>query len=192
LLLELDTPGADLPAWKRSLSALIDELEADPATEPIILARARVDVARAFARVEDHAQAEALLRQALAALDATDKPDALEARRALGSVTVSAGRAAEGLQMLEAVLEREIEVYGPDSLAVARTRIGVGRALVQLRRFDEAEALLLHTEEGLRAMDPPPGHESMLTANALGELYAATGRSSEAERRFDEARGRGR
>ncbi len=183
LLLDVEAHGVD----RAALSGMIRELEASPGNESLVLARARVDVAQALERVEDYEQAEALLRQALANLD-PGSLDAMNARRALGSVLVSMGRGAEGLPMLEEVLEQEIELWGPDALAVARSRIGIGGALAQMRRFDEAEALLLHTEGSLRTMGQLPQRELMLAATTLGELYRAMARGDDAERHFREAR----
>lgn len=190
LLLEVEAPHPD-----RSTSATsVSELEADPACDPRVLARAKLEVAAALERVEAYEPAEALLRQALVAFESQENlesRDAAEARtaarRALGHVLVAIGRGAEGLPMLEEALEREIELWGPDALTVARARIQIGGALARLRRFDEAEALLLHAEQTLRTMGAFPRRDMLFASTTVGEVYLAMGRFEDAERRFREA-----
>ena len=178
---------ADRSTWKASLDAFVRELEAERGIDPLVVARAKADVGHALEMAEEFDAGEAYLRQALATFEPDAGDDALAARDALASLLIAAGRVEQGLPMMEDVLEREIESYGADSPVVARARIRVGRALTQLQRFDEAEALLLHAERGVRAFGEFPQPDVMAVEAALGELYVATARSKDAERRLREA-----
>jgi tetratricopeptide (TPR) repeat protein len=189
-LLRVELQRADRSTWKETLSALLRQLGADATIDPLVLARARADAGRTLELVEEYEQGEALLRQALATFESNasvDGYDTLNTRRALGSILVAMGRAEEGLPVMEEVLEREIESWGPHAPMVARSRIRVGTALSQLRRFDEAEALLLHAEESMANVGEFRQPDVMSVATALGDLYLEMARFEDAERRFREA-----
>jgi len=190
LLLGVELQLADRSTWKELLSASIRELESDPATDALVLARAQADAGHTLESVEEYEAGAALLRQALATFESQasiDSNDALNARRALGSMLVAMGRGEEGLPMLESALEREIELWGSDAALVARSRIRIGGALSQLRRFDEAEALLLHAEESMATVGEFAQSDVVLVTTTLGELYLDMGRFTDAERRFRQA-----
>jgi tetratricopeptide (TPR) repeat protein len=172
------------------VTGVVHELEADPTIDPLVLARAKSEAGHALERVEEYELGEALLRQALDTFESNASvagADAMNARRELAGTLVAMGRTEEGLPMMEAVLERELALWGPDAPVVARSRVRIGSALTLAGRYDEAEALLLHVEQGMRTVSAISGSDMMSVTAALGDLYLATARFAEAERRYREA-----
>lgn len=148
------------------------ELEADPATDPLVLATVRVEMGHNLEFVGELESGERLIRQGMAELEAKLPPNdtrVLSAYGALGSLLVEMRRPQDGLPYLEENLRRRMAL-NPRDPSVPRARISLGRALTELGRFDEARPHLEQAVADFRAIGPFPQGRAMIALVALGNL----------------------
>jgi tetratricopeptide (TPR) repeat protein len=174
---------AEILLARNDFTGAINDLRAALASEP--LPQTKLRLAEAHTRAKQYEEAAALYQQAL-----KDEPENNEARTALAALMVESGKAAEAIAQLESLIKAEperavlraqlAELYLPaqpekalEQYAAAaklepqqpKHRIGVGAALVKLRRFQEAIPAL----QQVLAANPPDNiayfaHTNLATA----------------------------
>ena len=128
----------------------------------------------------DLVAAESTYRRALA-LDQANATSHLSTSSArLGDVLVRAGRPAEGEPLLRNALAATEKAAPADSPELAEYRRQLGEALTALRRYDEAELLLLGSHDVVNRTFDTHHPESRASAAALAALYSAWGKPDQA------------
>jgi serine/threonine protein kinase/tetratricopeptide (TPR) repeat protein len=128
-------------------------------------------------------KAEEHLRQALALRERQLGPQSvhtLDTRRSLAVTLVNAGRAAEGVPLLEQVAEDFSRTLGPDHPYTLSTRTSLAHAYCESGRPEKALPLL---EAGLpkSRVDPGPSHpDTLALMYHLALMYQNTGRQDTA------------
>jgi tetratricopeptide (TPR) repeat protein len=93
------------------------------------------------------------------------------------------GRCAEGeIEGRQAVALAERLYPGENDPRVARVQAWLGESLVCLKRYDEAEAILLRCYELQNAATGLPKRDAPLVATILAQLYDRSGKPDEAQR----------
>jgi eukaryotic-like serine/threonine-protein kinase len=116
------------------------------------------------------AEAQTALEEAIAITLPTNEPDGrtlAQYRTSLARVHLAKGEAAVAVPLLVQALEVRTRVFGRDDWRVATTRSVLGEAFTALRRYEEAEAMLL---EARRVLKPNPGQEGREAAAAAARL----------------------
>src|SRR5262249_43471868 len=123
-----------------------------------------------------------LHRDALAKLRALKGDADGEVARAqldLGSTLRKAQRPQEAEPELRAARETQRALYGPDHIAVAPTEGMLALALIDLRRYDEAEELAQHASKVADAI-APEGDAAQFAAFVLASALMGHGKLAEA------------
>jgi serine/threonine-protein kinase len=90
------------------------------------------------------------------------------------------GHGEDGLAAMRSVAAARARVRGADSWNVASTQVQIGTCLVALRRYAEAEPLLLRSAAILEKDRGVSFDRTQAAYKALGELYANSGRPEQA------------
>jgi non-specific serine/threonine protein kinase/serine/threonine-protein kinase len=139
----------------------------------------------------EHLLAEGDLRQAEAALSEVLRIERAglppehramgETLCALGWVRAQSGREQEGEQLLREALNICSRTWGSDSWRTADAESRLGGCLTALKRFDEAEPLLLNSHKKLRAAVGTPPARRYQATERLVHLYEAWQRKDQAK-----------
>ncbi len=142
----------------------------------------------AYLNLEQLAEAEAALRQAIAGHEENhDWGRCALARSALATVAHAQGDSQQALT-LAAQAEPDLAAVG-DMVNLAHLSNNRSEYYKALGRFADAEVASLDAINRLRALGQQPKNESISLVN-LGELYRLWGREAAAEKTFAEARAR--
>jgi tetratricopeptide (TPR) repeat protein len=131
------------------------------------------------------AEAEPVARRAQALAQGSlgpGHPLTAYAENVLGSVLLDAGRPAEAEGHLRTALAARRRSLPKGNWLIASAQSNLGAALLAQGRSAEAERELLAAYADLAAARGPRHEKSLLTAERLARLYAATGRAAEARR----------
>jgi tetratricopeptide (TPR) repeat protein len=109
-----------------------------------------------------------------------DHPEVVGARIALGWALTENGQAKEGEALLRQGLKYRQENLPKGHWLTANAESLLGGCLAALRRYDEAEPLLLHAHADLRAAADTPPHRLRQTRERLARLYEAWGQPDKA------------
>jgi non-specific serine/threonine protein kinase/serine/threonine-protein kinase len=132
-----------------------------------------------------HAAAEATLRRVVAAYEASGVRDGFNwvaTGQSLNAVVRWQGRAAEAERMARALLETARHSLPAGHWLIGLVTKELGGCLCDLRRFDEAEPLLLEAYDLLEATLKPDDHHVQRTVQELVALYEAWQRPEDAAR----------
>jgi serine/threonine-protein kinase len=131
----------------------------------------------------DYAASEALYRQTLVLrrkLFGETHPETATTLSNLATAYADRGRCDEALPLYRQVLDAYLKTLAPDHWMANRTRSHMGGCLTRLKRYREAEPLLLTAHAGLKAAR---GDQNDLTRRAVSrliELYEAWGKPDQA------------
>jgi tetratricopeptide (TPR) repeat protein len=106
-------------------------------------------------------------------------PDVLGYTLGLGRVRVARGQAVAAEPALRAVLAERLRLYPRGEYRVGVAQAALGWALLEQRRYAEAEPLLTAAVQTLRPIVGPEGREREAARARLATLYRATGRATE-------------
>lgn len=131
--------------------------------------------------IDLHRDAEAaqLALRTAHALDATLGPDnwyALYAWQQYGLAACQSGHGADGLSALQRVQAERRRLLPATHRLVYGTEVDIGLCLTRLRRFTEAQPVLLDAASGLEKSRGPAYRETQQAYAALRDLYAAANR----------------
>ncbi len=163
LELRRKTLGPDHPDVAQSLNNLAE----------LLLRRREYDEAES-----DFRSALAIWREALGA----DHPTTAYALDGLGRLLAARGRCADAEAPLREGLDIRVAKLEKGSTLIAGTRLALGRCLTELRRYDEAEPLLLASYPVIREARGDEAEFTRRARQALVDLYTAWGRPAEARR----------
>jgi tetratricopeptide (TPR) repeat protein len=110
------------------------------------------------------------------------QPLFIRAQLGLGQTLTAEGRASEALPLLEKSVDMAVAKFGPDHLATADGRFGLGTCLMALGHYDKAEPQL---RAAYATLDKKKRSQPQLFArisDALARDYAALGRPADARR----------
>jgi len=108
------------------------------------------------------------------------QPIFIRAQLGLGQTLTAQGRASDALPLLKKSVDMAVAKFGPDHLATADGRFGLGTCLMALGQYDKAEPEL---RAAYAAVDKKKRSQPRLfarIADALARDYAALGRTAEA------------
>ena len=97
-----------------------------------------------------------------------------------GTSACLAGRGDEGLEALRNVAAIRAKQRTADDWREVSARVQIGSCLVALRRYADAEPLLLQSVPALESLRDPASERTQSGYRALRDLYANTGRAAEA------------
>ena len=126
-----------------------------------------------------YGEAAAALEEAIAMsvpAKGDDSPVVANYRANLGRVHLASGDAATAEPFLRRALAARLRAFGESDWRVAMTRSLLGSALTSLKRYDEAEPLLLDAQRILKDVPGPQGREAKATVVRLRTLYESWGR----------------
>ena len=109
-----------------------------------------------------------------------DKTWAAHFRGNLARVYLAKGDAATAEPLLRQSLAVRLRAFGENDWRVGMTESLLGSALTSLKRFDEAEPLLVRAQRILKDVPGPQGREARATVTRLRALYEAWGRPDKA------------
>jgi len=147
----------------------------------------KLDLVLALLRVGRFEEAEPLARETLArcrTLYGPEHVDTAMAMRALGRLLIELGEARQA----EPILRQCVVAFGrfhlieSEKWRVARARGTLGYCLASLRRFDEAEPLLVESCRALHAMKGEGFIATRIALERVVALYEAWGKADEAAR----------
>jgi tetratricopeptide (TPR) repeat protein len=180
---------------KEQLLAELDRaaanLQKEYAGQPLVRARLRSALGETQLGLGEWAKAQALFRAAVAELGSLlgeGHPDTLAVQSNLGLAYQGAGRAAESIQVLEQVRDRQVATLGPDDPATVTTLNNLGRAYRQVGRAADAIKLLERVRDrrveklGLKHTD------TLSTLSSLGLAYRDAGRTADALKLLERTR----
>jgi serine/threonine protein kinase/Tfp pilus assembly protein PilF len=126
--------------------------------------------------------AAAALEEALAiavSAKGDDDPTVAHYRTNLGRVHLAKGDAATAEALFRRSLAARLRAFGEQDWRVAMIKSLLGSALTSLKRYEEAEPLLLEAKRALKDVPGPQGREASATAARLLALYESRGRPAE-------------
>jgi tetratricopeptide (TPR) repeat protein len=126
-------------------------------------------------------EAESLVREAMQALREPSREDEADGLVALGAILTAAGKAAEAEQPLREGLEIRRAVLPKGHRAAAEAESLLGGCLVALRRYAEAEPLLVSSYEALQQDDAAPPRVLREAHERLVQLYQAWDKPGKAQ-----------
>jgi tetratricopeptide (TPR) repeat protein len=106
-----------------------------------------------------------------------DSPSVANYRANLGRVHLAKGDAGSAEPVLRRALSSRLRAFNEQDWRVAMTKSLLGSALTSLKRYDEAETLLLDAARVLKDVPGPQGREAKATRVRLTALYDARGTS---------------
>ena len=175
----IDT-GEDAEA-ERLLEETVEQ--APDSTDLIFRARLYWSQSRLYALREDPATAARYARKALELLELTEHTHyAARAHHLLAHVELDRGNAAEALDLLERGLPL-VEASG-NKVETAMFQLEKARALVQLERRDEAEALARESTEVLREA---ASNDAGRGLSLIAEIYESVGDTKQAQAFYEQA-----
>jgi hypothetical protein len=124
-----------------------------------------------------HATAQTLDR-----VSGPDNPYTLYAWSTYGNGACRSGQGDSGLAALRRVEEGRTKASGPDNWRTLGTVGDIGACLVMLKRYAEAEPILLKASKGLESVRGPKFYRTQRAYAALRDLYEGRGEHAEAQR----------
>jgi tetratricopeptide (TPR) repeat protein len=98
----------------------------------------------------------------------------------LGRVHAARGEAAAAERLFRQALSARVRAFGENDWRVAATKSLLGDSLTGLKRYAEAEPLLIDARRVLKDVPGEQGREARATAQRLVALYTASGQNGEA------------
>jgi tetratricopeptide (TPR) repeat protein len=144
---------------------------------------ARVQLGDTLTDLHRYAEAETVLRAAAEGLERNEGPSNRYATGAWSSFTVAAcegGDANAGLEVARRIAEIRKQSLPEGDWHQLATQTAIGLCLVRLKRYGEADPVLLGARIRLESARGPKFFMTQLNYQASKELYAATGRTEEA------------
>ncbi|GAB3507725.1 tetratricopeptide repeat protein [Pseudoxanthomonas daejeonensis] len=171
------------------LDAGLARVDVELADSPAIRARVQQVIGRAYNNIGQPQRAEVLLRAAVEGLLAPGVDEPLLAAEAMADLATLLANDRRGPDA-ETVARRALDVLdkhgageGPET---AHAWNGLGLALMEQERFDDAEAAFLHSLE-LRKTLPEAQRKVAVITHNLGLLYRRRGDLDRSEKALDEA-----
>jgi tetratricopeptide (TPR) repeat protein len=129
-------------------------------------------------------ESEAMLRETLELQTrpgaSTDPNDLALTRHSLGRVLLESGKPVEAEPLLREALKQRL-ASSPRNWVTGNTQFYLGRCLVKLKRYAEAERELIQAHEILQSSEGVPPKRRRMVVEELIELYSAWGRQDVAE-----------
>ena len=181
-------------AYANTLAVLHQSTTAESLFREIITAQTRVlgaehkstlltKLALVHALMDQHRdeEAAALALQTARSLDAllgVENGYALSSWQFYGVSACNSHQEEEGLATLRRVATARQRLYPAGNWVIPSTRLGIGECLYQMRRYHEAEPILLEAVAGLEAVRGPGFNRTQDGYRALRDLYAALGKAN--------------
>ena len=162
----------------------LESIQTKFADRPAFQARLLQQLARTMNTLGLYAEAEPVLRDALAIRSAElgrDHADTLLTLHSLGSLLVTLGRQAEAEIVLREAYDRRTRRFGEDDPMTLRTGTSLGGALRRLGELPEAERVWSDTLRNQRRVLGEDHPETLRSLNNMGVIFATQGRMDEAE-----------
>ncbi len=159
-------------------------IDAQFADQPRLAARLLQQLADTMNQLGLHADAEPVLRRALALRRSSlgeDHVDTLQSLHSLGSLLSTLGRADEAVVILKDAYARRARVLGPDHQFTLRVGTGLGGAYRRQGNLDEAHRVWSETLQAQRRVLGDDHDDTLRTLNNFGIVLAMQGRAAEAE-----------
>lgn len=166
------------------LERYAESIRAQFADRPVLRARLLQRLAATMNTLGFYAEAEPLLRDALAARVASlgnDHADTLQTMGSLSNVLTTLGRYDEALTLAREAYDRSLRVAGANDIATLKCASSLGGVLRRLGKFDECERLWTDTLARLRDTVGDDDPSTLRLLNNIGVLHAVRGENDKAE-----------
>jgi eukaryotic-like serine/threonine-protein kinase len=142
-----------------------------------------ITVADALSEQQRFAEAAPLALSAAQALERVDGADhawTLYALSVYGGAACQSGQGTEGLETLRRTTAGREKLYGSADWRSISSRMAIGECLLALKRYAEAEPILLQTVHDLEQLQGTAARRPQAGYRSLRDLYLALGRPDEA------------
>lgn len=179
VLLPLGKPAEAVALSEQALEEMRAVDQPDEPTLGLVLS----DLARSYQAQGQTDRAEAAWRESLTRLRRTLPPEHADLAvplQGLGTLLRALGNATAAEPLLQEALRISRDAPNVSVLSIATLEAELGRCLLLLKRYEEAEAHLLASHQALAAQTDHPAYRA--TLEQLVALYEAWGRAEEAGR----------
>ena len=169
---------------------MVELADQDFRNEPLTIAQAVNFLAVAYNSVERYADAEPLIRRALAIFEAhpdTEMQNVATGYNNLASVVSAQGRLAEAESLHNKALQLRIKLFGPDSDQAAISYNNIAKLYSDQNRYAEAEPLLERTIAIWTKTRGPNNPSVATTIGILAGVKYRRGRYNEAEKLYQQS-----